>query len=347
MNKNTPTAINSEKVVIASIIINNRFLNNIIHLFSPEIFVNTFHIIIVNKILELYHNKINFDSDILRDYLKNEGSLNLSWQVNSFNDIINHSGNIIRFGEHFANVYDCYVRKQMLLLSEFINSKSCNLSMDIQDIIDYSLNKLNELNKCDAPIDFTDIKVQIEPYNIKTGFNELDENINGWKTSTLYLIAGRPSSGKTDLAFKILSKVPKSCLFSLELNRIQIKHKSYPIPENSFIYDDKNINLEKIYLHIRFLKDKVGINVFIIDFIQLIIDEIHIHAKIMRLKEIATELNVCIITFYKMQNSIEAPILNELISHNIDADIIMFLHEKKLILAKNIYGDRCPIITIN
>lgn len=76
----------------------------------------------------------------------------------------------------------------------------------------------------------------------KTNLNELDNFMGGFKSGELYLIAGRPSMGKTTFALGIIKGMmylgKKVHLFTLEMPRESLI--------NSFIADDMNLTYKQI-----------------------------------------------------------------------------------------------------
>ncbi len=65
---------------------------------------------------------------------------------------------------------------------------------------------------------------------VATGFNDIDERLNGLQKSDLLIVAGRPGSGKTTYAINIAKKVAEKkhvLVFSLEMSAVQLIEKIY------------------------------------------------------------------------------------------------------------------------
>lgn len=115
---------------------------------------------------------------------------------------------------------------------------------------------------------------------IKTGFNELDELIGGFKPGELILISGRPTVGKTTYAMNMLDQAcrkdgKKAIVFSLDLSEEQLRRKYLELQsedggvksEKGFIVDDTPlITVGKINQRV----ESAGpISLILIDYLQL------------------------------------------------------------------------------
>lgn len=206
-----------------------------------------------------------------------------------------------------------------------------------------------------------------------TGFQELDQTLSGLQRGDFIIVAARPSMGKTAFALNIgqyASKDASVGMFSLEMTREQLMErliaakclvdfesvKTGKLSEDQFgkiaaatsdlakrkiFIDDKSTSLADIKAKCRNLKIKKGLDVVIIDYLQLIEatekspsreQEI---AKISReLKKMAKKLEITIIALSQLSRAPEQradhrPILSDLResgSIEQDADIIIMLY---------------------
>lgn len=89
---------------------------------------------------------------------------------------------------------------------------------------------------------------------MKTGFSNLDEVTKGLHNSSLNIIAGRPSMGKTSLAFNIATNVAQRekvsvAIFSLEMSKEYIHNNiidSSLVDTQILIDDTPGISVENI-----------------------------------------------------------------------------------------------------
>ncbi|MFG0333178.1 MAG: replicative DNA helicase [Maioricimonas sp. JB049] len=234
---------------------------------------------------------------------------------------------------------------------------------------------------------------------IPTGFNGLDDVTSGFQPSELLVLAARPSMGKTALVCNFALAVAKAkygvLLFSLEQSRmelaerllcIQAKVNGHKLRQGDldemdqhslmeaanelrecplFIDDTAGRTMSQIAAVGRRLKRSSGLNLIIIDYLQLIESddknmprEQQIATITRRLKFLAKELSAPVIALAQLNRGVEQredkrPRLSDLRESGAieqDADIVMFLHrpeaydpedrpgEADLIIAKNRSG---------
>ena len=211
---------------------------------------------------------------------------------------------------------------------------------------------------------------------IKTGFKGIDSLLNGLHKSDLIILAARPAVGKTSFSMNIVENVALQgytcAVFSLEMSKEQLAQrmmcsvagvsmsnankgvmnrtewlkiaKAREMLANAKIYidDAAMTNPQQIMSKCRRLKAKEGLDLVMIDYIQLMqaagnkkhdnrqqeITEISRYLKIL-----AKELNVPVIALSQLSRAIEQrkgrPQLSDLRESGAieqDADIVMFIH---------------------
>ena len=241
-----------------------------------------------------------------------------------------------------------------------------------------------------------------EVTGITTGFEDLNKKINGLQRTDLILLAARPAMGKTAFSLNLVQNAALKgdasvAVFSLEMSKEQLvqrmlsaqsnvelsKIKTGNLGEsdwpriidgmavlseaNIFIDDTPGIKISEIRSKCRRLKIEKGLDLILIDYLQLMDGEGKNEnrqqeiAKISRsLKILAKELDCPVVALSQLSRSPELrkdhrPILSDLResgSIEQDADIVMFLYrdeyyhddsEKKnigeVIIAKNRHGE--------
>ena len=241
-----------------------------------------------------------------------------------------------------------------------------------------------------------------EVTGITTGFKDLNKKINGLQRTDLILLAARPAMGKTAFSLNLVQNAALKgdasvAVFSLEMSKEQLvqrmlsaqsnvelsKIKTGTLGEsdwpriidgmavlseaNIFIDDTPGIKISEIRSKCRRLKMEKGLDLILIDYLQLMEGEGKNEnrqqeiAKISRsLKILAKELDCPVVALSQLSRSPELrkdhrPILSDLResgSIEQDADIVMFLYrdeyyhddsEKKnigeVIVAKNRHGE--------
>ena len=241
-----------------------------------------------------------------------------------------------------------------------------------------------------------------EVTGITTGFADLNKKINGLQRTDLILLAARPAMGKTAFSLNLVQNAALKgdasvAVFSLEMSKEQLVQRMLSAQSNVelskiktgnsgesdwpriidgmavlseaniFIDDTPGIKISEIRSKCRRLKIEKGLDLILIDYLQLMEGEGKNEnrqqeiAKISRsLKILAKELDCPVVALSQLSRSPELrkdhrPILSDLResgSIEQDADIVMFLYrdeyyhddsEKKnigeVIIAKNRHGE--------
>lgn len=111
---------------------------------------------------------------------------------------------------------------------------------------------------------------------MKTGFSDLDKIIKGLNNSGLNIIAGRPSMGKSTLAFNIAVNLAKKipvAIFSLEMSKEYVLNNiiySNLLDTQIIIDDTPALSVENIRKQCIRLKQEENIGLVVIDYLQLI-----------------------------------------------------------------------------
>ena len=215
---------------------------------------------------------------------------------------------------------------------------------------------------------------------VPTGFTDLDHLLAGLQPSDLIIIAGRPSMGKTSLALGIAEHASikagaKVGIFSLEMSKAQLvlrmmssqahldSHalrtgqlaprdwdaltkaattlESAPI----FIDDSGNLSLQQMRGKARRLKSEHGLDLLIIDYLQLMEGRRDSESRqqeisdISRaLKALAKELDIPVVALSQLSRAVEnrkppIPVLADLRESGAieqDADVVMFIYREEV-----------------
>jgi replicative DNA helicase len=218
-----------------------------------------------------------------------------------------------------------------------------------------------------------------EVVGVPTGYTDLDELTGGLQPSDLIILAARPSVGKTSFALSLGYNVAFNAqstvaVFSLEMSRDQLVQRMLAMHTGIdmqrlrtgnlrgdelnlalegmgvlselpvYIEDTPGLSITDVRARARRLHSEVGINLVIIDYLQLMqgrrsdnrVQEV---SEISRgLKGLARELNVPVIALSQLSRAVEGrqshvPMLSDLResgSIEQDADIVMFIYREEL-----------------
>ena len=236
-----PQAIDLEEAVLGAMLIDEKGVNEIIELLSPEVFYKRSHQLIYESIERLFRESEPIDLlTVSADLKKNKNFepvggdfylINLSQKVSSSAHIEFHSRIILQK----------YIQRKLITISNEIIQKSYNESTDVMDLLDEAESKLYDVAQGNiktstesaqnlvirAKARIEEIAKQEGLSGVSTGFEKLDKLTSGWQPSDLVIIAARPGMGKTALALSmarnisVQQKIPVA-FFSLEMSSVQL-----------------------------------------------------------------------------------------------------------------------------
>ena len=256
----------------------------------------------------------------------------------------------------------------------------------ISEIVLSNLHKLNILQQRDGAIT-----------GVPTGFKDVDHIFNGLQKSDLILVAARPAMGKTAFTLNIAQNVTMLydktvAFFSLEMGKEQLvgrilssvagvsseklRRSNMPTADwekviaaadrmskaKLFIDDTPGLTVQDMRSKLRRLKVEHGLDLVIVDYIQLMqgrnsgkgsenrqqeVSEISRNLKL-----IAREFNVPLIALSQLSRSVESrpdkrPVLSDLResgSLEQDADIVIFLYRDKYYDENSEKGDNAEVL---
>ena len=236
-----PQAIDLEEAVLGAMLIDEKGVNEVIELLSPEVFYKRSHQLIYESIERLFRESEPIDLlTVSADLKKNKNFepaggdfylISLSQKVSSSAHIEFHSRIILQK----------YIQRKLITISNEIIQKCYNESTDVMDLLDEAESKLYDVAQGNiktstesaqnlvirAKARIEEIAKQEGLSGVSTGFEKLDKLTSGWQPSDLVIIAARPGMGKTALALSmarnisVQQKIPVA-FFSLEMSSVQL-----------------------------------------------------------------------------------------------------------------------------
>jgi len=246
--KELPNNIEAEQSVIGSILVSNEIFDEISTIISSINFYDPMHEKIFSAIESLIYKGMLANPITLKSYFKDEkDELNVPEYLVK---ITKFSTSIRQATEYSKIIYDMYVRRQLIKISEetIDTAKLGDLEVSGQNIIENSEKLLfdlaekgsfnSSLIKFDEAMRQT-IEMASAAYKneegivgVPTGLKDLDDRLGGLHQSDLVIIAGRPGMGKTALATNIAFNAAKKlqdngrkssiAFFSLEMSSEQL-----------------------------------------------------------------------------------------------------------------------------
>ena len=360
LDKIPPQAIELEQIVLGTILLESNCINKIIDLFNPNIFYKDNHQKIAMSIIDLKNNNKSIDILTVTEMLRKNMNLDEIGGVAYITELTTRISSAIHVEDHFKIIYEKYLKREYIRKTSEINQICYDDSIDISEIDEYvekefvkfvAGDKLKRAIKLNQAIINTvkDIencqKTGKQLLGITTGYNKLDNILNGWQDSDLIIIGARPSMGKTAIAIKLqlnallIENIP-ILFFSLEMSYKQITRRilSFESGLNSNIFqqsnmdsnewnqlengikkvencelyidDSSSLNINTLKSKARFITSEKGIKIIVIDYLQLIrTDKNSRYEEVglisRELKGLAKELNIPIIALAQLSRKLE------------------------------------------
>ena len=236
-----PQAIDLEEAVLGAMLIDEKGVNEIIELLSPEVFYKRSHQLIYESVERLFRESEPIDLlTVSADLKKNKNfeSAGGDFYLISLSQKVSSSAHI-EF--HSRIILQKYIQRKLITISNEIIQKSYNESTDVMDLLDEAESKLYDVAQGNiktstesaqnlvirAKARIEEIAKQEGLSGVSTGFEKLDKLTSGWQPSDLVIIAARPGMGKTALALSmarnisVQQKIPVA-FFSLEMSSVQL-----------------------------------------------------------------------------------------------------------------------------
>lgn len=386
-----PHSLEAEQSVLGSMIIDKVAINTSVEIIRPDDFYKEANGEIYDAIISLFNKSEPVDLITLSEELKRRGTLE---SIGGFSYLANLSGGVATT----ANTeYYCKIVEEKSILRKLISSSNEIMGQAYEDSEDVSvIIEKAEKNIFDitqgahkqgfAPINevLLDSFAKIEEMaankggltGLTTGFIDLDNKLSGLQKSDLFLLAARPSMGKTALGINIVTNAAleanaKAAIFSLEMSKeqlvqrmisstahvdlqkiisgnlsedewLQIINSMGPLSQAQVYIDDTaGISLMEMKAKCRRLKVEKGLDLILIDYLQLMQMEgrqesrqQEISAISRGLKALAKEMDCPVVALSQLSRAPELradhrPILSDLRESGAieqDADVVMFLY---------------------
>jgi replicative DNA helicase len=288
-------------------------------------------------------------------------------------NLINAATLIIEKGHELDTNVDSYIDEAENLIFQVAENKFKPSFFSMKDIVMGNIQTIELLAQKKQSV-----------IGVPTGFTELDRLTSGLQPSDLIIVAGRPSMGKTAFCLNIAQYVatikenPVSVgVFSMEMSKEQlvtrllsseaeIDHSrlragmlsqsdwrrlseaaSKLIEASMFIDDSPSMSVLEVRARARRLKKEHGLDLLIIDYLQLMKGRTFFESRVQEISEIsrslkalAKELNIPVIAISqlsrapeKRENEAKKPRLSDLRESGAieqDADVILFIYRDEV-----------------
>ena len=386
LDKDVPHSVEAERSVLGAILIENSAINRAQEILKEEDFYRDQHRKIFKVMNHLSDRTSAIDPVTVKEELSRSGELDSVGgpaYIASLLDGVPRSANIEYYARI---VKEKAVLRSLIEAGGRIVSTAYEASQDPDDILDQSERLIFQIAQDRLREGFVPMKAIADQSlqtierlaqhrelvtGLPTGYKVLDEYTSGLQPADLIVLAARPGMGKTSFALNIaqnigLAEGRRVGLFSLEMTRQQlflrmltglarvdkerwselIKAFGRLAAASIFIDDSAGLSVLEMRAKSRRLKMEQGLDLIVIDYMQLIRSRGRFEnrnqemSEISRsLKELAKELNVPVIAISQLSRAPEQrgergrPQLSDLRESGAieqDADVVLLLYREEI-----------------
>ncbi len=237
-----PQNTEAEASLLGAVLIDTDAIVKIADTVSKEDFYEDRHKRIYEAVLQLYEKHSPIDVLTLSDQLRGTGFLDMVGGASYLTELTNFVPTAAHVEQYAEIVSQKSLRRRLIKSSQDIVGLGYDEAKNLQELIEEAETSLFEVSKRHIKQDVTSLETILsESFDrldelhkdkgkirgVPTGFKDLDNILAGLQRSDLFILAARPSMGKTALALNIAHNVAvKSGLpvlmFSLEMSKEQL-----------------------------------------------------------------------------------------------------------------------------
>ncbi|MFQ6109639.1 MAG: replicative DNA helicase [Candidatus Aminicenantales bacterium] len=242
LKKTPPHSLEAEKTVLGGILVNEKNLNVVLSIISPEDFYKDANRKILEKIIALVDKGVPVDLLSLSEEMQKAGHLEEVGGAVYLSSLMDGVPKSLNIEYHAQIIKEKALLRRLILSSAKIISSSYEQKEDADQLLDEAQAAIIEVAEQRIKPGFTRVGALTEPTlemirvlhdrkeavtGIPTGFRDLDSLTSGFHNSEFIVIAARPSMGKTALGLNISHYVGVKTdysvgFFSLEMAKEQI-----------------------------------------------------------------------------------------------------------------------------
>ena len=242
LKKTPPHNLEAEKTVLGGILVNDKNLNVVLSIISPQDFYKEANREILEKIITLVDKGIPVDLLSLSAELQKAGILEEAGGATYLSSLMDGVPKSLNIEYHAQIIKEKALLRRLILSSAKIISSSYEQKEDADQLLDEAQAAIIEVAEQRVKPGFVKVGALTDPAlemiralhdrketvtGIPTGFRDLDSITSGFHNSEFVVIAARPSMGKTALGLNISHYVGVKTdfsvgFFSLEMAKEQI-----------------------------------------------------------------------------------------------------------------------------
>lgn len=215
--------LEAEQSLLGTIILNNEYLSRVLEFLLPEHFYEPAHQKIYTQII---HNveKVSIVANqiTLKQFFENDENIKAIGGAKYLSTLLASASGIFDIADYGRIIYDLALKRKLVMIGEDVVNRvyKTENNLSAQDQIEQAEANLFDLAEKggNGKSDFRNISFSIKETldktllarkrdshisGVSTGFTDLDKMLSGLQQSDLFILAGRPSMGKTAIAINI------------------------------------------------------------------------------------------------------------------------------------------------
>ncbi len=215
--------LEAEQSLLGTIILNNEYLSRVLEFLLPEHFYEPAHQKIYTQII---HNveKVSIVANqiTLKQFFENDENIKAIGGAKYLSTLLATASGIFDIADYGRIIYDLALKRKLVMIGEDVVNRvyKTENNLSAQEQIEQAEANLFDLAEKggNGKSDFRNISFSIKETldktllarkrdshisGVSTGFTDLDKMLSGLQQSDLFILAGRPSMGKTAIAINI------------------------------------------------------------------------------------------------------------------------------------------------
>lgn len=238
-----PASIDSERIILGSILLDNDLLSQAIELLEVDDFYSPLHRRIYRAMIALFEGGERVEAILVAEEIKKEGALDAIGGVTTIANLAYGLPHFADISQYAKVVKDKAMMRNLIRVCGQISNEALSEEEDAVDVIDNAERMIFALSDMRARQGFVPVKSvaatvlkKVQDYasrdthaltGLATGFRDLDAQTSGLQKTDLIIIAARPSMGKTAFCLTLaqnaaLQEKAVVAVFSLEMSREQL-----------------------------------------------------------------------------------------------------------------------------
>ena len=237
-----PQNTEAEASLLGAILIDSDAVVKIADIISGEDFYDPRHQRIYEAITQLYEKHSPIDVLTLSDQLKSTGFIDFVGGAAYLTELTNFVPTAAHVEQYARIVAEKAMRRRLIKVSQENIELGYNEERNLQELIENAETKLFEVSQQHVKQDISSIETILgESFDrldelhkdkgklrgVPTGFKDLDNILAGLQRSDLFILAARPSMGKTAFSLALAQSVAQKAgepvlVFSLEMSKEQL-----------------------------------------------------------------------------------------------------------------------------